>query len=757
MDSSREGVLPPTQTAGARQGSALPKDSTDLLIEFSIALHKRAMYPVGHPHLVEASRRLVDRLETYVARHGAAAIGVAGHQLIMQGAATDPRSALLSDLAGKLHRHRIASLRLEPDLPADELDELLAALVGDPTGPEGPLGQRDAAGSRWSRARLVPTDITRLRLDGEEGPGDGASDSPEGGLWIALAQLALSADDAGAGAGDADDPLAVARAIDDETADAAYDQVVFNYLRQIADALSTPGSADNGIRQQSSRLIASLKPETLRRILERGGDAADRRRLTEVGTKVFGLEAVLEIVKAAAAADGQTISHQMVRLLHKLAYHADNGSSAGKVEAESVLRSNVSRLLTDWQLEDPNPDRYTAVLDGIVRQAPMSTDHEPEAPTHDPTLVVQMGLEIGCSGPRVIAAVEAMLARGQLAQLLELLTHGPDIADSAADAIWRVVASPALLRSELASARVDFDVIEPLALRLGPSAADPLLDVLERASDRSARARTLRIIVALGPEIVSTVTSRLKDAPWYVQRNLLAVLRQLRVWPPGFSAVPFARHTDARLRIEAFKFLLEFPAHRSSAINRGLEDADASIVAVVLRSAVEDCPLDALPAIERFAGNRRQPADQRAIAVRALGAAAEDQAVPQLLQLAGSAPPAVSLAPRPSLAGRRGGGGGAGALGRRRSARRPGAGGRAAPFRPRHSSRRGSAHLGSCAGGVPAHRLCDRGRIRGMSEPARLLTTLDPRARNAGSLRGRPPRHPARRGGGLPAAGRPPA
>ena len=56
---------------------------------------------------------------------------------------------------------------------------------------------------------------------------------------------------------------------------------------------------------------------------------------------------------------------------------------------------------------------------------------------------------------------------------------------------------------------------------------------------------------------------------------------------------------------------------------------------VVLRSAVEDCPSDALPAIERFACNRRQPADQRAIAVRALGAAGGDHAVPRLLQLAG--------------------------------------------------------------------------------------------------------------------------
>ena len=174
-----------------------------------------------------------------------------------------------------------------------------------------------------------------------------------GGRTLGRARAARPVGDGGSGA-DADDPLAVARAIDDETADAAYDQVVFNYVRQIADALSTPGSANADIQEQASRLIASLKPETLRRILERGGDATDRRRLTEVGAQVFGLEAVLEIVKAAAATNGQTISHQMLRLLHKLAYHADTGSPAGKVEAESVLREQ--RVAADRGLEARRPE-----------------------------------------------------------------------------------------------------------------------------------------------------------------------------------------------------------------------------------------------------------------------------------------------------------------------------------------------------------------------------------------------------------------
>lgn len=635
MDLTQEGRPAPALTPGARSTTALPKDSTDLLVEFSIALHKRAIYPLGHPHLAEAGRRFLDRLETSLAQRGSVAVGVAGRQLIMDGAATDPRNALLSDLAGRLHRHRIASLRFEAELTAGELEDLFAALVDDPAGPAGPLGQNGTAMARWPHLRLLPTDITRLRLDGDEsGPPASRHDTPEGSLWLALAQLALSTDDPAFR--EADDPLAVARAIDDVTSDPAYDQVVFNYVRQIADALGSQGGAvDAQIQAQASRLIASLKPGTLRRILERGGDAGARQRLLETGSEVFGLEAVLEIFKAAAETSGQTISHQMLRLLHKLAQHGEAGSPAVRQEAGAVLRENVTRLIADWQLEDPNPELYSAVLESMGRHAPATAEAEADAVDSMPEVVLQIGFELDCDGPRVVAAIQAMLARGQLGRVTELLSTAPPGSCRATDTAWRMVASPALLRLELAADRVDFELVERLALRLRASAADPLLDLLERSEDRSVRARCLRILTNLGPEIGDVVAGRLRDAPWYVQRNLLALLRQLQVWPEGFSAVPYARHPDARIRQEAFKLLLDFPAHRVSAIARGLDDTDAGVLALVLRAAVDDCPAELLPAVERFACSRRQPAALRALAVRALAAAARDRAVPRLLELAG--------------------------------------------------------------------------------------------------------------------------
>ena len=68
-----------------------------------------------------------------------------------------------------------------------------------------------------------------------------------------------------------------------------------------------------------------LKPETLRRVLEAGADHSERRRFALTASEVLAVDAVIEVVEAAAATTGQTISHQLLRLLHKFAHHAEQG------------------------------------------------------------------------------------------------------------------------------------------------------------------------------------------------------------------------------------------------------------------------------------------------------------------------------------------------------------------------------------------------------------------------------------------------
>ncbi len=627
-DEGADSLHPPP----ARALAALARDLADFLVEFSIVLHKRAMYPIGHPHLQKSTERFVARLESLLASRDSLAIGVARHQLIVAGVATDPRNALLSDLARRLHRHRVATLRFESGLTLQEIDDLLGGLAGDPRA-EGPYGLRPNLGSGWSHLRIQPPELNRLFLQEDEE--EESAETPGGALWLGLAHLALCGD--GGATEDADDPLLVARAIDSQPQHVAYDRVVLDYLGQIADEMSgRQGAWEPRVLERVSRLVASLKPETLRRVLQAGADHAERRQFALTASEVLAVDAVIEVVEAAASTTGHTISHQLLRLLHKFAHHAEHGPERVRAEAESTLRENVVQLVTEWDLEDPNPSGYTAVLDGMTRRSPEQATRLDDRIECDPELVLQLALEANCAGSRVYAALDAMLEEGRLPTAVDLLRRAPETAIATAEAFWRHLATPARLRVELSTPQRDFLAIEGLVDRLGSMAVDPLLDMLETASDRAVRARTLRLLVSIGPSVAPIAAARLHRAPWYVQRNILTLLRMLRTWPPDFSAVAFARHPDLRLRREAYKLLLEFPDHRASAIQHGLNDESPEIATIVLRAAVDHCPPEALRAVERYTEDRRRPAELRAIAVHAIATSNGPQAMARLMQLAGA-------------------------------------------------------------------------------------------------------------------------
>src|SRR6476620_180909 len=211
MGSTPEGGDSLTHAAGARSVATLSRDLADFLVEFSIVLHKRAMYPLGHPHLQESTSRFVDRLESLLSPRESLAIGIARQQLIVAGTATNPHNALLSDLARRFHRHRIATVRFDRGVGLQETDDLLAGVAADPPGEAGPFGLRPGAGAAWVHLRIQPPELTRMFLQDDDEPAE-RPETPAGALWLGLAHLALSGE--GGPTDDADDPLLVARAID---------------------------------------------------------------------------------------------------------------------------------------------------------------------------------------------------------------------------------------------------------------------------------------------------------------------------------------------------------------------------------------------------------------------------------------------------------------------------------------------------------------------------------------------------------------
>lgn len=624
---------PATGPAARARVATLARDLSDFLVEFSIVLHKRALYPQGHPHLQESAVRFVNRLESLLENREELMIGIARHQLIIGGVATDARNALLSDLARRLHRQRIASIRFQRGVALDEIDGFLRNLSGELGEEAGPLGLQLERAASWRHIQVQAPELGRLLLneDGEEVEGE-APAGPADELWVGLANLALSAD--GQSAPEGADPLIVARAIDDQVGQVAYDRVVLDYLGHMAEEISERiGGWEPRARERVSRLLSSLRPETLRGLLEAGADHAERRRFALTASEVMAVDAVMELVEAAALTTGQSISKHLLRLLHKFAHHAEQSTGEARTEADSILRENIAQLIRNWELADPNPGEYTAVLEGMVRQAPTHRAFEPETTVCEAELVLQMGLETGCTGPRVIAAVDRLASGGSYGRLTALLADAPH--PGSVDALWGHVATVPRLRAQLGSTPVDFTAVEGVALRLGAEAASPLLDYLESAEDRTSRARAMNVLIAIGPGVLPAAAARFAQAPWYVQRNILVLHRALNAWPAGFSPISCTVHPHPQVRREAYKLLLNFPQHRTSALSHGLRDADDGIAQLVLLAALESCPREVVKAVERFLGEGHRSAELRGLAVRVLARATGPEALPRLVGLAG--------------------------------------------------------------------------------------------------------------------------
>src|SRR5256885_3717659 len=83
--------------APSGERATLSRDLADFLIELSIALHKHAMYPEGHPSLAPAAAGVTRRAGLLLEDRATLSLGVARQQLVIEGVATDPKHPVRSE------------------------------------------------------------------------------------------------------------------------------------------------------------------------------------------------------------------------------------------------------------------------------------------------------------------------------------------------------------------------------------------------------------------------------------------------------------------------------------------------------------------------------------------------------------------------------------------------------------------------------------------------------------------------------------
>ena len=616
----------------------LSRELADFLVELSIAMHKHAIYPPGHPLLDGAVDAVTRKLWGLLVDRSALSIGVASKQLIIEGVATDPNHPLLQELAQKLHRHQLGAMKFTRGVERPELAEVLATVAIDPGRIERPLGLiTDELSRRWDHVRVFSLTYDRLELLDDEKDKNQMSAGRAAQLWVGLARAALAADAA------TDDstplePAAVAQAIDEHQREQAYDQVIVGYMLQIANELKA-GTADAttaesaALQSRISKMVKTLRPETLARLLEMGGDVGQRRRFVLDATQGMTVDAVVELVKAAAATERQNVSHSMMRLLSKLAKHASSDADTKRAMADQSLRDTVTRLVGEWGLDDPNPDGYRRVLDNVSRaSAPLvaAGAAESSALECEPERIVEMALEIGVVGATLWRAVDRLEREGRIALLLDLIEGAPR--RTAAAEILQHLALKDTLQRLLATERIDFNAVQRLVKHQGVSAVPTLLEAAEEVADQKVRDRIYDLVGAAGPAARKLVARRLAEAEAAQaaasrQRDLLALLGRL-VTPTGGGKEEDAlaadldvrrhlRHADPGVRREAVKLLLRTP-DREEALLAALGDDDDRTVYLGITAAHERCPPEGIALIRARIDRGEFDPSLRALGVKAV-------------------------------------------------------------------------------------------------------------------------------------------
>ena len=616
-------------------GQVLSRELSEFLLDFLGAQQRFSMYPVGHPLLDPAVDSLTRRLNTLFLERGSISLAVTPTQLVVSGVPTDPDHTMLRELAGKLHRRNLGGVKVFRGVNRTELASFLA-VIGTDASDAQQIVTHDEPTAQWPHIRLFGLAYDKLALLDEEDEEttlfDPLGGSWAGRLWLGLARASMGehlSDDAAARV----DPEEIAKAINEHQKEARRDERVITALTDLAEACQGRGRTETiALQRQLSRLIGSLTPETLERLMHMGGDQDRRRKWLFQASKIMTADVIVTLVEAAAHAQQRSVSPAMLQLLSKLSNHVDQGPPKTRLRAEQALRKRIRAMISRWSLSDlpygsPGYDKMLESLPGGAADFEPVLVYGPE-----PQRIIMTCLELGVVQAGTRRAVDRMVENRETGLLLDLLERVP--ADKPAVSELRGwVLSRSTVSRVLAIEPIDIDTLARLVKGVGIESLPTLLDALSTAKERKVRARLMDIITHLGPAIGPDVVGRISGAPWFVQRNLLRLLGMLPELPEGFSLASHVKHNDPRVRHEALRIMLRDRVRRPEALKRALEAPDPPTVRLGIMAAAEGCPPNIAPMLlQRIHSGGLDP-QVRAVAIRAVASVDNPNVIACLLGL----------------------------------------------------------------------------------------------------------------------------
>ena len=600
------------------------------ILRFTGALNRRRAYAATHPMVRDSEVALLEAATAALESRATLSIGVARHELLVDGEPYDARGA--SELATRLHRCGVGAVTLESGVTAEDLRAALTWLALEPEG----TGQ---TAPPQGTVHITRTAYDHLVLDDAIREAENAVAS----LWRSLAELAgmrpatsggTDGQDAGApGAFDAEnlDTASIAAALRGVIQQPAVARRTAVAVLELTKHVATTSDAGRAlIGRELESLLDQLGDDSFAPIVRSLRDhARQQQRFVNQLVDALPLPSAPAWLSAAAVAAEKPMSQQLMRLMTKLSTLADD---RGDVATEAAFRDATHDLVSGWTLADPNPEHHVELLDRIAafeRSAgtlPLRSGTARKSVVESMRLV-QMALELDCGGEDTAAAAEALLATGSGRVLLSWL----DAAGDTATARWlrSVATSERAVRQLLLNEPVDRLDARALLALLDTSYTETLLDVLAEAGTRGTRLIVRQRLAEFGHEITPRLLSRLDEAPWFVVRNILTLLHDLAMQQSGTAVgsetmLRLLDHGQVQVRVEAVRLLLLMDdGARDAALHRALDDANDRVAMVAIEALAESATADGAlsePLLARLkalvdAGTRSDTVRARAVRV----------------------------------------------------------------------------------------------------------------------------------------------
>lgn len=592
----------------------------DLLLEVAIGVHRFGMYPPGHPTIEALGDRLAKRLNLYVAEEGPLQVGVASKQLVVGSGATDSGHPILRELARKLRERGVGALTFHQGVQGSHLETLLQALAAD--------------ASASAETPTVPGEVVLVHPVGYDAldlaaAGASSATSRATDLWLGLARAAMSAGTIEQA--DAENVEGLACRIRDLSDEPGYDQILLGYMSQLAGVLKAAGGGEEGraIRSQFSSLLERLDEATIQSLLANAANGEGLRFALDV-CEALDPKAAIRIIELAPRGAGQRMSDQLLRLLRKLAVQADVGSDPLSASSDEAFKEAVGRLADDWDLKDPAPEQYSAILDGMVASSAVSGNRKATDRVGGDQRMVYTALEVDALGPAVTDAVERLSNSGGIKFLLRLLESVPE-GSRVGEYIREVVHSPEQIKRLTSGVEVDEAALDRVIRRMGQASIEPLLDGLMLSESRSVRRVISDRLSKMGDPVARVALDRLKSEDvWYRVRNLLILAAQVTDLPEDAEVARFLDHVDHRVRREALPLCLRQTEQRSAVLRQSLKDEDPRMVRMALVELKESCPPELVSDLSEMAV---VGGDLGAQAAKAIGACSSHLGLKALLDL----------------------------------------------------------------------------------------------------------------------------